>query len=207
MELLLIRHARPMRLYAAQGQPDPDLDAEGTAQAEAVAAALAGEPLVAIWSSPLRRAQQTAEPLARRHGLTPVLDDGLRELTVGEDSYVPIEARGPATASSQDMLNEWLTRLHSDEGRALVAAFRGRVSSAVDRIVAAQPHGVVAVVCHGGVINAVLTEALGLEALMTFHPDYTSVSRVLVGRSGRRHVASVNEHAHVRALEQAARAR
>ena len=55
----------------------------------------------------------------------------------------------------------------------------------------------VAVVCHGGVINAFLADVLDLDKMLFFHPDYTSISRVLVARSGARSLQSVNETGHL----------
>ncbi|KKK94352.1 hypothetical protein LCGC14_2683730, partial [marine sediment metagenome] len=66
MLLYCIRHGEST--YNAegriQGQSDVPLSELGRRQGEAVAAALRAEPVEAIYSSPLRRAMQTAEPLA-----------------------------------------------------------------------------------------------------------------------------------------------
>ena len=59
----------------------------------------------------------------------------------------------------------------------------------VDRLVA---------VCHGGTINAYLSAMLGLDRLMFFFPEYTSVSRVRASRSGDKSVVSINETGHLR---------
>jgi probable phosphoglycerate mutase len=80
------------------------------------------------------------------------------------------------------------------------AAFRDRVTTALDGIAAAHPGERVAVVCHAGVINAYTAEVLGLGRLLWFEPAYTSITRVLVDRSGRRSVHSVNESAHLRGV-------
>jgi probable phosphoglycerate mutase len=58
----------------------------------------------------------------------------------------------------------------------------------------------VAIVCHGGVINAYFAHLLDLDFPMFFEPAYTSISRVLASSAGHRQVKSINEHAHVRAL-------
>ena len=69
---------------------------------------------------------------------------------------------------------------------------------AVDGIIADNPGRTVAAVCHGGTINAYLSAVLGLDKLMFFVPDYTSVSRVRASRSGPRSLVSLNETAHLR---------
>ena len=65
MQLLLVRHALPLRSEHGQGS-DPDLSAEGLAQVERLPDALARFPISRVVSSPQRRAIQTAEPVADR---------------------------------------------------------------------------------------------------------------------------------------------
>ena len=57
---------------------------------------------------------------------------------------------------------------------------------------------VVAVVCHGGVINAYVSAVLGLADPIFFEPEYTGFSRVLVSRGGTRSIRSLNEAPHLR---------
>ena len=68
----------------------------------------------------------------------------------------------------------------------------------VDRIVAEHRGQRVAVVCHGGVINAYLGHCLDFpwDDYMRFDVDYSSVSRVMVSSKFQRSVASVNERPH-----------
>ncbi len=67
MELLLIRHALPIRREFVDGPADPDLSLDGHAQAQHLATYLSSEHLDAIYASPLRRARQTAAVVAARH--------------------------------------------------------------------------------------------------------------------------------------------
>src|SRR6185295_17679291 len=70
MELLLIRHALPERIETPDGSPaDPPLSAAGRAQAERMARWVSGEKVGAIYASPMRRARETAEALARVIGV------------------------------------------------------------------------------------------------------------------------------------------
>jgi probable phosphoglycerate mutase len=55
----------------------------------------------------------------------------------------------------------------------------------------------VAVVCHGGVINAYLSSVLGIDPILFFEPYYTCVNRVLAARTGERSILSVNETGHL----------
>ena len=80
-----------------------------------------------------------------------------------------------------------------------VTLFRRTVVDALERIIDAHPRRRVAVVCHGGVVNAWAAHVLGLETTLFFQPDYTSVSRFLAAGSGERSVGTLNETAHLRA--------
>jgi ribonuclease H / adenosylcobalamin/alpha-ribazole phosphatase len=59
------------------------LSGTGRRQAQRTADRLAGESVAAVYSSPLARARQTAEPIAARHGLSVEIVDGLIEVDVG----------------------------------------------------------------------------------------------------------------------------
>ena len=64
MDIILVRHALPVRIELETGVADPELSAEGREQASKLAAYLSSESIDAIYASPLRRARETAEPLA-----------------------------------------------------------------------------------------------------------------------------------------------
>ena len=91
MELLLIRHGLPVRREVTEGRADPELAPDGRRQAELLATYLASERLDAIYASPLRRAHQTAEPLAADQGLHIVTEDGVAEYDRDSAEYVPME--------------------------------------------------------------------------------------------------------------------
>ncbi len=83
--LLLIRHGENDVMYRrlAGRLPEVHLNAKGRQQAETLAQALANVPLQAIYSSPLERAVETAEPLARIHNLTVQIRPELAEVNYG----------------------------------------------------------------------------------------------------------------------------
>jgi probable phosphoglycerate mutase len=83
--LLLWRHGRTAWNveHRFQGQSDPPLDEVGRVQSAAAAAMLATLSPVAVVSSDLRRAVDTARPLADRLGLPVTLDPRLRERALG----------------------------------------------------------------------------------------------------------------------------
>ena len=92
MELILIRHGLPEKVINQDGTPaDPPLSAEGLKQAELVAAWLEHEQIDRLYSSPMRRAVQTAEPLAKLKDLEITLRDGVAEYDRNADLYIPVE--------------------------------------------------------------------------------------------------------------------
>ena len=195
MELILIRHALPVRRELVEGPADPELSDAGLAQAQYLAKYLASEHLDAIYTSPMRRAVQTAEPLAAATSLPLILVDDIAELDRNASEYVPVEElRATNDPRWQQMVNnEWGT---SDETQD---QFDTRVHVAIDSIVERHAGQRVVVVCHGGVINSYLTEVLGLgQSRGFFYPNYTSIHRVMISRRGQRQVATLNETAHLR---------
>jgi len=91
MELLLVRHALPVRRESVEGPADPELSEEGRAQAGHLATYLSSEHLDAIYASPLRRAYETAEAMAKHHDLDVQLSDGVAEFDRLSPDYIPTE--------------------------------------------------------------------------------------------------------------------
>ncbi|MGH8986576.1 MAG: histidine phosphatase family protein [Acidimicrobiia bacterium] len=197
MELLLIRHAEPARIGPGEGgggPADPDLTARGRAQAERLAAWLACERLDAVIASPLRRARQTAAPIAVAHRLEVEVGHELVEYDARADHYIPAEElKATRDVRWQAMLDgRW-----EEFGGEAPERFRDRIVPALSSVVERFPGGRIAVICHGGVINVYLGALLGLDRHLWFEPGYTSISRVAAARSGERSVVSLNETAHL----------
>jgi 2,3-bisphosphoglycerate-dependent phosphoglycerate mutase len=202
MDLLWVRHAEPERIAPGTGVPaDPRLTARGREQAERLAAWLAVEPIDVVLSSPQRRAIETAEPVARAHGLDVRIVEGLVEYDVQSDSYIPMEE---LRATGDPQLAAMYEGRWEDFGAESTETFRSRVAATLDEVVAAHPGRRVVAVCHGGVINVALAVVLGLERHLWFDPHYTSLSRMIASRTGVRSLASLNERAHLVARRESA---
>ncbi len=197
MELLLIRHGLPIRRELEEGIADPELSDDGHAQAQHLAEYLADEKIDAIYASPLRRAYQTAEPLAKQFGLEIGVRDEVAEWDRHSNEYVPIEELKAANDPRwQAMLRgEWMVHDESPE------QFRARAVGTVEELIAAHGGDTIAIVCHGGVINAYLGHLLGLEVDMFFRPVHASVTRVLANRPGRRVIHTLNELHHLQSVD------
>ena len=192
MELLIIRHGLPVRIDDAAGPADPELSDIGHDQARRMADWLRHERITAVYTSPMLRAQQTAVPLAEALGVEAVVDDELSEFDRGQHFYVPIEE----LKASRDPRYEQLMR-GEHQGEVDPYTFREIVTVAIERVVEGNQGGTVAVVCHGGVINAYASHVLGMDSPLFFQPYYTSVNRFLASSAGHRSVGSLNEIGHL----------
>lgn len=192
MQLLLIRHALPLRSDHGEGS-DPELSDTGFQQVARLPEALDRFPVSRLVSSPQRRAIQTAEPVAAARGLPIEIDDRLAEYDRDQPHYIPIEQ------IRTEFPQEWARMSQGHLPSAVDEdAFRTRVRAAIDDLVAAaDPDETIAAFSHGGVINVVLHEILGTARLLSFPIDYASVTRLLFSRSGQATVASVNGTEHV----------
>jgi probable phosphoglycerate mutase len=197
LELLLIRHALPVRIDAADGPADPPLADLGRRQADALAEWLAGEEIGALVTSPMRRARETADPVAARLGLEAEVVDGLAEYDRGSNWYVPIEEM---RAEGDPRWAEYLEEHWGTERGLDPDGFHAGVVRTVEDLIAAHPGTKVAAVAHGGVLNAYVVHVLRSPAAGVFEPAYTSITRILASRTGHRMVKSMNEAGHVRGL-------
>ena len=157
---------------------------------------LSAEQIDAVYTSPMRRARQTAAPLGRRRGLDPGVVDDVAEWDRNSSEYVPIEQ---LTADGDPRFYEILGSQW--DGADPVEEFQARVEAALDDLIARHPGDTIAVVCHGGVINLFLAIVLGLtgaDRTGFFYPNYTSIHRVAASRSGVRSIVTINETAHLR---------
>jgi probable phosphoglycerate mutase len=92
MELMLIRHGLPKHIENPGGEPaDPPLSEIGRTQADRMATWLQHESIDHLYSSPMIRAYETAQPLARAQGLEVEVRDGVAEFDRHADAYVPVE--------------------------------------------------------------------------------------------------------------------
>lgn len=195
VDLLMIRHGLPIRRETTDGSPaDPELDAVGRDQAERLARWLAPEGVEAVYTSPMRRAVETAAPLAAAVGVEPVVDEEIAEFDRASHFYIPLEE---LKATNDPRYEEMMRGEYS--GEVDPETFRRVVTVAVERIVEANRGRRVAVVCHGGVINAWAGHVLGIPDVMFFEPVYTSISRFVCSSRGHRTIVSLNETGHLHA--------
>ncbi|HTX33008.1 MAG TPA: histidine phosphatase family protein [Solirubrobacteraceae bacterium] len=176
--VLLARHGEtddnlpPLRF---QGWHDTPLNDTGRQQAAELAERMADEALVALWSSDLSRARETAEIVGRRIGLSPRLDWRLREGNRGEWEgrlFEDVEREEPELYAAWMKAGEgWRfpggESLLEQQHRVLACIADIRREASLPALA----------VCHGGSIRVVLcaSDPRGLAAFHSFKVPNTSV--------------------------------
>jgi len=161
MKLLLIRHGLtdwvgkrlPGRI------PGIHLNAEGHAQAGALARRLAELPLAAVYSSPLERALETAQPLAASYGFKPEVREALGEVDCGEWAGRDLEAL--QTESLWPVIRAYPSAARFPGGESLREA-RDRMVALLDGIRDAHQGQMVAVVSHADPIRLAAAHYAGI---------------------------------------------
>ncbi|NKX55800.1 MSMEG_4193 family putative phosphomutase [Arthrobacter mobilis] len=183
--LLLVRHGEtPTTGTVLPGRtPGLHLSDRGQAQADRVAERLAGLPVDVIYSSPLERTRETAEPTAACTGLDVNENAGLIECDFGEWT-------GAALAELAG-LPQWQTIQHTPSafrfpGGESFAQMQARMVEALEVLCAAHAGGVVVCFSHADPIKAAVAHALGthldLFQRIVISPGSVSVISYVEGR-------------------------
>jgi broad specificity phosphatase PhoE len=115
MKIYFARHgeslANTRHIISNRSRPHP-LTALGRAQAAALAARLAGQRISRVFSSPVPRASETAEIIAKTLGAPREITEALREYDCGS-----LEGRGDAAAwaTHRQFWNDWLAGRNRDQ--------------------------------------------------------------------------------------------
>lgn len=162
MNLLLIRHATndSVGKQLAGWTPGVRLNKEGHAQAESLARMLAELPLAAIYSSPLERAIETAEPLAASHSLEIQVCPDL-----GETRFGSWTGRALEELEKEDLwpvVQAYPGGARFPEGES-VREVQARIVAALDAIRDAHPGQMVAAFSHSDPIKMAVAYYLGLS--------------------------------------------
>ena len=187
MKLILVRHGEThwnKDGLVQGGDSDIELNDTGLEQARKLAAFLKNEPIIAILSSPLRRAVATAEVIASHHHLAVEIDQGLKELRVGDLEGISISDL--RTTFSQFLLQWWQDgeAMKLPNGESLVD-LQQRAWKVIERLLEknkASPEydkdGTAVVVSHYFVTLAVILKALNLplDYFIKFKLDLGGVS-------------------------------
>jgi len=187
LKFILVRHGETYWNHERRvqgGDSDIELNDTGLEQARKLAIFLENEPIAAILSSPLRRAIATAEVIASHHQLPVEIDQGLRELKVGELEGMSVS--NLSTTFSQFLMQWWQDggAMKLPNGESLVE-LQQRAWRAVERLLERHETNpehsegtTVVVVSHYFVTLAIILKALNLplDCFTKFKVDLGGVS-------------------------------
>jgi probable phosphomutase (TIGR03848 family) len=193
--LLLIRHGE--NEYVKTGKmagriPGVHLNERGRQQAADLAKALADVPLKALYSSPLERAVETAEPIADGRKIEIQLRSELMDNDIGKWQGRSLKALS--------RLKKWKTvqqapsRFTFPEGESFLQA-QTRIASCLDEIVAShKPKDIVAMVFHADPIKLAVAHYLGmpLDHFQRLGCDTASITVLYLSETGA-HLIKLNQ--------------
>lgn len=193
--VLLIRHGRSADVVPGSAESvDPPLHEIGQKQALAVGARLSKARIDAVYSSHLLRALHTAEAIASHHTVDVGIFEDLEEVRLGDWSNGEFRRRA-ATADPEyvkwSATGRWdgIPNAEGDQN------FRNRVSTRINSLGKKHDGGCIAIVCHGGVINAYLAELLGTHRSLWMMVENTSITTVKL--SDTPSVLTLNDCSHL----------
>lgn len=164
LKLFVIRHGETdfSRERRFTGARDVPLSARGRLQSEAVAAALAAEPLAAVYSSPLERARASAELVAKPHGLEPRITTAFREMAFGEWEGLVRDELAARFAADAPVWRD-TPHLAAPPGGERLVDVAARVSEGITQLRESHAGATVALVTHAIVTRLIVLQALGLD--------------------------------------------
>jgi probable phosphomutase (TIGR03848 family) len=153
------------------------LNDQGRQQAENLAGYLAHLPLAAVYSSPLERTMETAEPIARRHNRTVQVLPAVNEVEFGSWTGLSFEALANDPQWKAFNLSRSSTRIPSGE---IGLEVQLRMIVALEKLRRIHPREIIALVSHGDPIRSVVAHCVGmpLDGILRFTVDPASVSVV-----------------------------
>lgn len=170
----LVRHAEtaaPTMFHGAES--DIELGAHGHRQTAAAAGWFAALRPTVVVSSAMKRATETAAPIAVACGVPHLFEPQLHERRVGSLARAP---RAEADHIWNDTVARWLTGEtgYAHTGMESFDELRARVLPAFRRVVEAHPGGRVVIVCHGVVCKVLLLSLLRGYS----HEHWDSIGRI-----------------------------
>lgn len=177
---LLIRHA--VHLLGSERitgrMPDVHLSPRGQEQAKQLTARLAAVPIHALYSSPITRAQETAQPLAVQFGLPVHICEDIQEINYGDWTGRALEELRPLPQWQHWNSFRSGTRIPNGESMLEIQA---RIISRMQKLKEQHPNEIVALVSHGDVIKAAVAYCLGVPLDMFQRIEISPASVSLVG--------------------------
>ena len=163
------------------GQLDPSLTPKGVDQSHQLARLLAGEPLSAIYTSALARAQQTAIPTARSHDLVPTCLPELNEIRMGVLQGRHRDERDPEAAALWQQWQSAMWRYRVPDAESF-GELQQRAGAALARILAQHEGETVLIVGHSATNRILLGTLLAMpkEQWPALRPSNKTLHRIIL---------------------------
>jgi len=158
--IYLVRHGKAAAGF--DGHPDPGLDETGRRQSETTAEDLATLPTMQIFSSPLARARETAEPLAQRWQREIIIEPRVAEI--------------PSPTTDLTARAAWLRQAMAGNWSDLDSDLKQWRQAIIDFVLALSEDSVV--FSHYIAINVIVGAAQGDDQMVVFTPDNASVTTI-----------------------------
>ncbi len=168
--IILVRHGQTAWNVGAsstegerfRGRIDLPLNERGRAQAQALAERLTREPIAAVYASPLQRAVETAQPTARRLGLTVKPLAGIIDINYGAWQERP---HSEVARLYPTLYRQWLQEPHKvrPPGGESLAEVRERAMAALYQVIARHQDQTILVAAHQVVNKVLVCAMLGLD--------------------------------------------
>jgi broad specificity phosphatase PhoE len=181
--LLLIRHAEIEPRYQRKfgGRIDMNLSTRGHEQAKILTDYMRSKEIAAIYSSPMKRVQQTVAPLLENGASAQTVLPEFREVDFGDWTGFSWEEVGEKFGvHPYDWLDEIELGAVSNGENGI--QFRARVEPRLFEIIHRHQGKTAAIFCHGGVIRMILAILLDLPLAKTnsFEIEYASITQVVL---------------------------
>jgi broad specificity phosphatase PhoE len=205
-QIILVRHGQTPwnKDKIFRGSKDIPLNDQGREEARLAGEWLKEEKVDVAYTSPLSRSRDTAQAIARHHGVAVKDLPGLSDLCYGDWEGLPLTE---VKVKYADLYHQWETAPHMVRFPAgeTLAELRGRALSAVLAVVARHPQETVLLSAHRAVNKVLIAALIGLDDshFWRIGQDTTAVNRFLwTGTTWQ--IISINDICHLRGMERGA---
>jgi broad specificity phosphatase PhoE len=202
-EIYLVRHGQTAwnKEEIFRGRTDIPLDETGLKEAEGMAGFFDGIPIEAIYASPLTRAWQTAEALARPRNLEIQRREGLIDMCFGRWER---RAFKEVMETESELFRVWVEETHrlAIPGGETIGQVQERAMAVVNEVADRHAGKAVVLVTHRVVNKLIILGALGIDTTHFWQMDQhaTAINLIRKGRRGFK-LGFFNEACHLRDLQ------
>ena len=197
--ILLVRHGQTESNITGyfMGWSDEDMSDSGYAQAQKLASRLAHLPIASVYTSPLKRAHNTALIVAKAHNVKPKISDNLIEIQVGDWQGLHRDEISQRWPELWQQLRTDPSEVTMPNGESLRQVTE-RAVRAFETVVRANQDKQALIVTHDIIIRVLVAHALGVpnSIYRRFEINNASLSLIRVDNSNP-HLITLNDTSHL----------